>query len=98
MTYRAEESEREGYISGRVTYRSGDINGRVSRGHTARLESVGLGLIRKLVYVRWETTFFDVFRELLVFKRTFVDCHVPRYVYGLSYRLDPIRYSRGSGV
>jgi len=49
--YGAEESEREGYISGRVTYGSGDINGRVSRGYTARLESVGLGLIRKLVCV-----------------------------------------------
>jgi len=32
-------------------YRSGDINGRVSRGHIVRLESIGLGLIRKLVYV-----------------------------------------------
>jgi len=44
VTYRAEES-------GRVTHGSGDIDGRVSRGHTARLESVGLGLIRKLVCV-----------------------------------------------
>jgi len=88
----------EGHIGRRVTYGSGDIDGRVSRGHTARLESVGLGLIRKLVYVQWETTFFDVFRELLVFEYTFVDCHVPRYVCGLSHRLDPIRYSRGSGV
>ena len=43
---------REGYISKRVIYGSGDINGRVSRGHTAWLESVGLGLIRKLVYGR----------------------------------------------
>ena len=98
VIYGAEESEREGYISGRVTHGSGDINGRVSRGHTARLESVGLGLIRKLVYVRWETTFFDVFRELLVFKRTFADYHVPRCVRGPSRRLDPIRHSRGSGV
>jgi len=28
-----EESRREGYISRRVTYGSGDIDGRVSRGH-----------------------------------------------------------------
>jgi hypothetical protein len=52
VTDGAEESRREGYISRRVTYRSGGINRRVSRGHTARLESVGLGLIRKLVCVR----------------------------------------------
>ena len=81
-----------------MTYGSGDIDGRVSRGHTARLESMGLGLIRKLVYVRWETTFFDVFRELLVFKYTFIDYYVLRCVHGLSYRLDPIRYSRGLEV
>jgi len=48
---RVEESRRVRYISRRVTYRSGDINKRVSRGHIARLESVGLGLIRKLVYI-----------------------------------------------
>jgi hypothetical protein len=47
----AEESRREGYISRRVIYRSGGINGRVSRRYTAWLESVGLGLIRKLVCV-----------------------------------------------
>ena len=40
-----------GYISRRVTYRSGDIDKRVSRRYIARLESIGLGLIRKLVYV-----------------------------------------------
>jgi len=33
VIYRVEESEREGYISGRVTHRSGDIDRRVSRGH-----------------------------------------------------------------
>jgi hypothetical protein len=88
----------EGYIGGMLTHRSGDINGRVSRGHTVWLESVGLGLIRKLVYVRWETTFFDVFRELLVFERTFADYHVPCCVRGPSRRLDLIRYSTGSGV
>jgi hypothetical protein len=54
----------EGHIGGMLTYGSGDIDGRVSRGHTAWLESVGLGLIRKLVCGRWETTFFDVFREV----------------------------------
>jgi hypothetical protein len=37
--------------SERVMYRSGDIDRRVLRGYTARLESVGLGLIRKLVCV-----------------------------------------------
>ena len=52
VTDGAEESGREGHIGGRVTHGSGDINERVSRGHTARLESVGLGLIRKLVCVR----------------------------------------------
>jgi hypothetical protein len=57
----------EGYIGEILIYRSGDINRRVSRGYTAWLESVGLGLIRKLVYVRRETTIFDVFREVLVF-------------------------------
>jgi hypothetical protein len=88
----------ERHTSERVTYRSGDIDRRVSRGRTAWLESVGLGLIRKLVCVRWETTFFDVFRELPVFERTFADCHVPRCVRGPSRRLDPIRHSRGSGV
>jgi len=41
----------EGYISRRVIYRSGDINKRVSRGYIIQLESIGLGLIRKLVYV-----------------------------------------------
>jgi len=30
---RVEESRREGYISGRVTYKSRDINKRVSRRH-----------------------------------------------------------------
>ena len=50
-----------------LIYRSGNINKRVSRGYTAWLESVGLGLIRKLVYVRRETTIFDVFRKVLVF-------------------------------
>jgi len=55
---------REGHTGGILTYRSGDINRRVSRGYTVWLESVGLGLIRKLVYGRWETTFFDVFREV----------------------------------
>jgi len=30
---RVEESKREGYISRRVTYRSGDIDERVSRRH-----------------------------------------------------------------
>ena len=54
----------EGHIGGMLTYGSGDIDGRVSRGHTAWLESVGLGPIRKLVCGRWETTFFDVFREV----------------------------------
>jgi hypothetical protein len=54
----------EGHIGRRVTHGSGDIDGRVSRGHTALLESMGLGPIRKLVYGRWETTFFDVFREV----------------------------------
>jgi hypothetical protein len=54
----------EGYISGILTYRNGNIDERVSRGYTAWLESVGLGLIRKLVYGRWETTFFDIFREV----------------------------------
>jgi len=34
VIYRVEDSRREGYISGRVTYRSGDINKRVSRRHT----------------------------------------------------------------
>jgi hypothetical protein len=63
-----------------------------------RLESVGLGLIRKSVCVRKETTFFDVFKELPVFKRTFIECYVPRCVRGPSRRLVPIRYSRGSGV
>jgi len=48
---KVKESRREGYISRRVIYRSGDINRRVSRGHMAQLESVGLGLIRKLIYV-----------------------------------------------
>jgi hypothetical protein len=57
----------EGHISGILTYKSGDINGRVSRGHTAWLESVGLGLIRKSVCIRRETTIFDVFREVPVF-------------------------------
>jgi len=33
-------------------YRSGDIDKRVSRGYMTRLESIGLGLIRKLVYVQ----------------------------------------------
>jgi hypothetical protein len=47
-----EESKKEGYIGRRVTHGSRGINGRVLRGHTARLESMGLGLIRKLVYVR----------------------------------------------
>ena len=64
VTYGAEESRREGHIGRRVTHGSGDIDGRVSRGYTARLESVGLGLIRKLVCVRRETTVFDVFREV----------------------------------
>jgi hypothetical protein len=41
----------EGHISGILTYRSSDINERVSRGYIAWLESVGLGLIRKLVYI-----------------------------------------------
>jgi hypothetical protein len=57
----------EGHIGGILTYRSGGIDGRVSRGHMAWLESVGLGLIRKLVCVRRETTVFDVFREVPVF-------------------------------
>jgi hypothetical protein len=59
----------EGHIGGILTHGSGGINGRVSRGHTAWLESVGLGLIRKSVYVRRETTVFDVFREVLVFNQ-----------------------------
>jgi hypothetical protein len=57
----------EGHIGGILTYRSGNINERVSRGYTAWLESVGLGLIRKLVCVWRETTIFDVFREVPVF-------------------------------
>jgi hypothetical protein len=57
----------EGHIGRILTHRSSDINRRVSRGHMAWLESVGLGLIRKLVCVRRETTIFDVFREVLVF-------------------------------
>jgi hypothetical protein len=57
----------EGYIGGILTHGSGDIDGRVSRGYMAWLESVGLGLIRKLVCVRRETTIFDVFREVPVF-------------------------------
>jgi len=36
--------------------------------------------------------------QLLLFERTFADCHVPRCVRGPSRRLDPIRHSRGSGV
>jgi hypothetical protein len=88
----------KGMYGAEVDVWDGDIDGRVSRGHTAWLESVGLGLIRKLVCVRRETTFFDVFRELPVFERTFAECHVPRCVRGPSRRLDPIRHSRGSGV
>jgi hypothetical protein len=57
----------ERHISGILTHGSGDINRRVSRGYTAWLESVGLGLIRKLVYIRRETTVFNVFREVPVF-------------------------------
>ena len=92
------QSRGEGHIGGMLTYGSGDIDRRASRGYMAWLESVGLGPIRKLVYVQWETTFFDVFRELPVFERTFADCHVPRCVHGPSRRLDLIRHSRGSGV
>jgi hypothetical protein len=60
---------REGHIGGILTHGSGDIDRRVSRGYTAWLESVGLGLIRKLVCVQRETTVFDVFREVLVFNQ-----------------------------
>jgi hypothetical protein len=49
---RGERSGGEGHIGRRLTHKSGDINRKVSRGHTAWLENVGLGLIRKLVCVR----------------------------------------------
>jgi len=63
-----------GNISGKWTYGSGEYQWKMDvwkREYqwedTEWLESVGLGLIRKLVCVRRETTVFDVFREVLVF-------------------------------
>jgi hypothetical protein len=57
MQIRWRIERRRGVYRWEETYRSGNINRRILRGYIVRLESVGLGLIRKLVYIRRETTF-----------------------------------------
>jgi len=61
----------EGHIGGRVTHGSGEYQWESDAWKREYqwedrewLESVGLGLIRKLVCVWRETTVFDVFREV----------------------------------